>query len=259
MTKQMGTTGLTFLVGMVLAAPAFAGDSTISLDNRFDGEVEIWLDGKFVRMLDGDSKINMVTRPGSHDLQITRPGTHFVLASQHLHLRNDTTTVVPILPPTGQLRINNTGDVRLKVAVEGTSPVWITPGTSALVPVTTGHVDVVASIHDPRGEWVAQERDVWVEPGQLGVTTMSPDPTVIIIANHDRQPVRALLDGADAGWIPAGTTERMWVRPGPTQVVLLDGHGAVRSQARVVVSKGNEAKIVVQPPVIYPTHTVVVR
>jgi hypothetical protein len=221
--------------------------------------VEIWLDGKFVRMLDGDSQINMVTRPGNHDLKVTRPGTHYVLASQHLHLHNNTTTIVPVQAPSGQLRIDNTGEVRLKVAVEGCDPVWITPGTSALVPVTSGHVDLKASIHDPRGEWVAQERDVWVEPGQLGVTTMSPDPTVLVITNHDRQPVRALLDGVDAGWIPAGTTERMWVRPGPTQVVLMDARGAVRSQARVVVSKGDDAKIIVQPAVIYPTHTVVVR
>lgn len=251
MTKQMGHTVLTTLVGLALGMPgaAFAGSATVTVHNHFDGEAEVWVDSILAGMVQGDSRLTVTTRPGNHRITVRRPVSNYVLASTELRLANNTSTVLPVRAPAGQLRIDNTGDVRLKAAVEGADPVWIAPGTAALVPVTTGSVMLEASIKEPRGEWKAVERTVWVEPGELGRTTLSPDPTVIIVTNRDSVPVRALLDGKDAGWIQGGETQRVWVRPGPTQVVLLDRQGAVRTTTQVTVTRGQETRLVVQPAV----------
>ncbi|MEQ1506093.1 MAG: hypothetical protein ABMB14_27925 [Myxococcota bacterium] len=250
------------LAGWLFAAPsvalAYGGNATVSVTNRFDGEAEVWIDGRFQGMIRGDSTAQYPTRPGESSVVVKRPGTNYVLATAQLRLAPGTVAVLPVEPPKGTVRVTNGGEVPLKVDADN-AHVWILPGTSAYVPVFTGNVDLHASIKEPGGEWEAIRRDLWVEPGKVTQTLLKPDPTVVVITNRDYTPVHALLDGVDGGWIGAGETERIWIHPGPTQVVLLDGKGRVKSTTSVVVSKGTEQRIVVaasappqpqRPPVV---------
>lgn len=219
---------------------------TYAVTNEFDGEVEVWLDGRFQRLVPANTQIRFTECAGIHNLEVRRPATDFVLLSRPFKVYENQMVVLHAKPPLGTLRVNNEGEVALKLDIDD-ALVWISPGSSVQVPVTTGNVEVHASMKDPRGEWLAIDRTVWVEPGRPAATTLRPDPTVIVISNRENYPVHALFDGVDAGWIAAGETRRVWVRPGPTQVLLLDRSGKVRTTAQLSVTRGSEAKVVVQP------------
>ena len=241
------------LVTTALAVPSIAiaaqGDARLTIDNRFDGRAEVFVDGRY----EGEARANGATAfevcPGHRTVVVSRPGTHFVLATARVELTPRSAFALPVVAPTGSLRVDNDGEVRLKLDV-GATEVWVEPGTVAVVPVRAGNVDLVASIHDPHGDWAAVRRQVWVEPGRATTTELSPDPTRIWVTNHESVPVRAVLDGDDAGWIQPGATERVWVRPGPTQVVVTDRAGRTLSSTRLVVGRGDDAKVIVGAPII---------
>jgi hypothetical protein len=251
----------TILAGTWLLAPAIAlasaGEAVVKVDNRFDGEAEVFVDGRFEGMARANASTTFEVRAGERAIVVSRPGTHYVLAKATVQLPHGSTASIPVSAPTGSLRVDNKGEVALKLEVGSTS-VWLQPGTATVLPVETGNVALDASIHDPRGDWKAIERDLWVEPGQLATLSLTPDPTVIVVTNRDSAPVRALLDGADAGWIDPGESERVWVRPGVTNVVLIDRSGQVRSTTALTVTRGNEAKVILAAPPPPPTHVVVV-
>lgn len=255
MTKTIAAMTALFVLA---PSSALAGTASLSIDNRFDGEGEIFIDGRFEGIVAGDQKVTLSLASGWHDISVKRPGTSYFLSTVRMDLKHGTATLLPVNAPAGQLRVTNSGEIGLNVVVDKGTSVWVDAGVTAIFPVTTGHVDVVASIKEPRGEWRADERDVWVEPGSVGVLALSPDPTVIVVTNRDAVPVRALLDGVDAGLVAAGSTERVWVRPGPTNIVLMDKSGAVRNTATLNIKRGDEAKIIVQPSVVFPASTVVV-
>ena len=235
-----------FVPSMALAS---GGPAALTIDNKFDGEAEVVVDGHLEGIARPNAQTTFSVRPGVSEVKVTRPGTHFVLADTRLLLGSHTSTTLPVLAPMGSVRVQNQGDVALKLEV-GANSVWLQPGAVTLLPVKTGNVELDASIHDPRGDWRAIERPLWVEPGQVSTTTLKPDPTVIVVANREAMPIRALLDGKDAGWIQPGDRQRMWVRPGNTNVVLLDRAGRVLSTTPVFVTRGDDAKVVVTSPVV---------
>ena len=218
----------------------------IAVSNHFDGKVEVWIDGRFKNILEGGCQQQYTLTAEFHDILVRRPDTHFVLLSRSYLIYPDQMIVGHVNAPTGTLRVDNQGEVALKLDI-GDTAVWISPRSAVEVPVVTGNVEINASMKEPRGEWKAVERTVWVEPGRPGATTLRPDPTVIVITNHENYAVHALFDGDDAGWVAPGETRRVWVRPGPTQVLLLDRNGRVRTTAQLSVQRGSEAKVVVQP------------
>jgi hypothetical protein len=239
------------LLTAALLAPSVAlaggADATLVVDNRFDGEAEVWVDGRFEGLARPNATTAFDVQPGLDRVVISRPGTHYELAKATLVVAPRQAVEIPVLAPTATLRIDNKGDVALKLDL-GASDVWVQPGASALVPIKAGNVTFGASIHDPRGDFRAIDRTVWVEPGQLATTVLEPDPTMIVVTNREAVPVRALLDGADAGWIQPGETQRVWVRPGATNLVLVDRLGRVISTRSVFVGKGDEQKVVVAAP-----------
>lgn len=218
----------------------------MSVANDFDGKVEVWIDGRFQGIVDGHCQQRFTAAAGSHNLTVRRPDTNYVMLSRLMKVYPDSLVVLHVAAPGGTLRVDNRGEVPMKLDIDH-SQVWIAPGSSVQVPVVAGNVEIQASMKEPRGEWMAVERTVWVEPGIPASTTLRPDPTVIVITNHENYPVHALFDGDDAGWIAAGETRRVWVRPGNTQVLLLDRNGRVRTTSQLVVQRGTEAKVVVQP------------
>ncbi|MEQ1571607.1 MAG: hypothetical protein ABMA64_38620 [Myxococcota bacterium] len=220
--------------------------STLSIRNEFDGEADVYVDHRLMGRIGGDRTLSWQVVPGSHDVTVLRPATGYVLVQSRIRLYDGSAFVLPVKAPTSALRVSNDGDVLLKVQADD-AMVWLSPGTSAQLPVETGFVTLAGSIKEPRGEWKAMEKTVWVEPGTVGSETLRPDPTVIVVTNRDRMAVRALVDGVDAGFVGANSTRRIWVRPGTTAVVLLDPSGRVRTSTTVYVSRGKEVKLVVEP------------
>lgn len=239
------------------AAPgaALAGhgaSAPLEIDNRFAGEAEVWLDGRFEALVPGGARAVLDARPGQRDVVVRRPGTGYVLAATRVHLHREVRVVLPVHAPPGALRVENQGEVPLKLTL-GDAATWISPGTGVELPVLTGPVRLTASIREPRGEWLALERELWVEPGQVASTVLRPDPTVVRVVNQDAIPVRVLLDGIDAGVVGPGQTQRVFVRPGPTRVVLVDLSGRVRTETRIDAPRGETAEVVlhgVRPAVI---------
>ncbi len=224
------------------AAHAHA-DARLRVDNHFDGEAEVLLDGRFAAMVDGDGSVELAARPGRHELTVRRPGTGYTLATTRVSLSPEALVVVPVDAPSGTLRLEHQGEVPLRVTVEG-QEVWLSPGAAVDLRVTTGSVAYTAAIREPRGEFYALSRTVWVEPGQVSSTTLRPDPSVVVVDNRDTSGVRVLVDGRDAGLLAPGSSRRVWVRPGPTVVTLVDLSGRVRTEARVVVERGHDAHVV---------------
>jgi len=222
------------------------GLATLAVRNDFDGDAQIFVDQRLVGVVGGDRSGSFQMPAGCHDVRVTRPGTNFVLAQTKLEMSGGTSYQLPIQAPTSNVKLENTGEVPLKVQI-GSSAVWVTPGAAIQVPVRTGNASLVASIRSPQGEWKAIERTFWVEPGQTACQQLHPDPTVVVISNHERVRVRALVDGDDEGYVEPGTTKRIWVRPGSTNVLLLDPAGRVRSNTTVVVAKGKESRVVLEP------------
>ena len=235
------------------AALAAGEDATLKVENKFDGEAEVFVDGRFEGIARPNATTAFEVRSGRHEVVVDRPGTRFVLADAHLEVGCHQAVTLPVTAPLSSVRVENQGEIALKIEV-GANTVWLQPNTSTILPVRAGNAEIQASAHEPRGDWKAVERQLWVEPGQQASTTLKPDPTVIVVVNRESAPVRALLDGADAGWIQPGDGQRMWVRPGPTNVVIIDRAGKVLSSTPVVVSKGQDARVVVGGPIVAVIH-----
>lgn len=245
-------TALALAPGLALAH----SEALLSVDNRFDGEAEVYVDGRFQGMVAGDSRSSFEVRSGCHEVTVKRQGSGFVLASTRLTLSGGTTTLLPVAAPRGRLQVKNTGDVSLKLDTEDIAPVWVSPGATAILDVEAGNVALHATIRSPMGEWEAMERALWVEPGTPTLTNLKPDPTVLVISNRERFSVHAVVEGIDLGWIDPGESQSTWIRAGNAQVVLLDRQGRVRLTTAVAVRKGAEAIVALTPPP--PSQPVVV-
>jgi hypothetical protein len=237
----------TFLVpGLALAShgrddtyrpPARVVAARLEIGNSFDGDVDVYLDGRYSGVVAGDGRLVMERRPGPVDVRVVRPGTGYVLLSTRVVLTCDANVFLPVRAPEGVVRVRNSGEVALRVDLDD-QHVWLFPMTQVDLRVTTGRVDLQASIRDPRGEFLAMSRDLWVEPGRVETTVLAPDPSVLRLFNTENVAVRVLLDGIDAGILAPGASQQMYVRPGTTRVVLVDLRGNVRYSNVIDVAKG---------------------
>lgn len=219
--------------------------ATLSVKNTFDGEADVFVDGRFEGRVAGRQTLSVGVRAGSHEVRVSRPSTGFVLACTELRFFPGQAVLLPVDAPKVPMRVTNTGEVGLKLRADGAPSVWLPAGGTVALTVSAGDVDLHASIADPRGDWLAVDRVVWVEPGRPNGASIRGEANAVVVVNRDRFPVHALLDGADLGWIGAGETERVFVRPGPAELVLLDKSGRVRTATSVVTTRGNEATVVV--------------
>jgi hypothetical protein len=165
--------------------------------------------------------------------------------------------LLPVDAPDGTLRVQNGGEIALRLQVEDTS-VWIQPGTTLSLPVPSGNLAVAASIKEPRGEFKTFERALWIEPGRVTSEVVRPDPTVLTLVNRDQVAVHVKLDGEDAGLLAPGASRVVYVRPGTTRVTFVDLFGRARMTQVVDVPRGEEARVVLADPVPVPVRTVVV-
>jgi len=240
----LGTFGV--LGALLVPATAFAShghdSSRVEIANSFDGEVEVVLDGRFQGIVPGDGRLIVEHRPGPLEVLVRRPNTGYVLVATQVYLPRDAKVLVPVVAPRSTVRVRNAGEVALRVDVDD-QHVWLSPRTMVELRVTSGLVDLRASIRDPRGEFLAMTRDLWVEPGRIETTVLTPDPSVVRLYNTERVAVRVLLDGVDAGMVGPGGSREMFVRPGTTRIVLVDLAGNIRYSNVVDVPRGGTAVV----------------
>ncbi len=243
----MSTLGTVSVLGALLVpATGFASHghdaSRVEIANAFDGEVAVYLDGRFRGIVPGDGRLIVEERPGPLDVRVVRETTGYVLVATQVYVPRDAKVFIPVEAPRSTVRVRNAGDVALRVDLDN-QHVWISPRTLVELRVTSGLVDLRASIRDPRGEFLAMTRDLWVEPGRTETTVLTPDPSVVRLYNTERVAVRVLLDGVDAGMLAPGASREMFVRPGLTRIVLVDLAGHVRYSNVIDVPRGGTAVV----------------
>jgi hypothetical protein len=219
--------------------PERYGPANLTVRNDFDGRLDLFVDGRFVQTVPGNSTVNLPFRPGFRDVTLRRAETGFVVARSQVNLAPGRNQFLPVAAPMGQMTVHNTGAVPMRVQVDG-QYVSVMPGQRAQVTTATGNVRLVGSISALRGDWVTLDQTVWLEPGQVGYQALRADPAVLVVANPERFPVRVMVDGFDAGFLNPGETRRVFVAPGTVQVQFLDRYGRPRSSSSVVVTRGRE-------------------
>jgi hypothetical protein len=240
--RTIGLLGALFAPGLAFASHGSSHGARVEIANEFDGEVEVYLDGRFSAIVPGDARIVLETRPGPLDVRVQRPGTGFVLVSTRIYAARDARIFLPVEAPKGVVRLRNGSDFALRVDVDG-QEAWLSPRSQVDLRVTTGHVDLFATIPEARSEFGVTTRDLWVEPGRIETTVLAPDPSVVRVFNRENIAVRVMLDGADAGLLQPGDTRLLLVHPGVTRVVLIDLRGNVRYSTVLDMDKGETAVV----------------
>ena len=162
--------------------------------------------------------------------------------STRIYAARDARIFLPVEAPKGIVRLRNGSDFALRVDVDG-QEAWLSPRSQVDLRVTTGNVDLYATIPEARSELGATTRDLWVEPGQIETTVLAPDPSVVRVFNRENIAVRVMLDGADAGILQPGDTRLLFVRPGVARIVVIDLRGNVRYSTVLDMDKGETAVV----------------
>ncbi len=229
------------------AALAGYGDTSILIDNRFDGKAEVYIDGYFSGEIRGDTQGAFNTRPGMSDVLVLRDGGA-VLLSTRVQARRGESTLVRVIPPEGTLFVKNAGRAPLLVSADSES-VWVSPGTSANLVVTTGNVALTSKIQDRRGRSTVVDRQtVWVEPGKRGSAVVKYEPPIrtgVLVKNRDSQTVRVRIGGVDYGLLRPGAEMFVAVAQGSKWVTVNRQHGSILFNDSVFIRHGTESKVVV--------------
>jgi hypothetical protein len=243
-----------WFVGMG-AIVAFAGASgSLQIDNDFEGEVEVFVDGRYEATVGGGRQLHVDVRPGRHDVVARRPRGGAVLTQVPMLAQPGTLTVVRVEAPSSRLRIMNEGSVPLSVDLGPGDDVWIAPNVAVELRVTAGTVRLVASANDRDGLRRVHEELVWVEPGPRTDHVLRytpPPPTRLVLHNRDREPVRAIVAGAEVGWVPGGGELVVPVEPGWSLVRFYDPRGRLVVATDVRAERGQRTAVVagnVSPP-----------
>ncbi len=239
---------------LMLAAAAYAGhaDAVLEVDNDFEGELTIYVDGRYEGTARGDARTRVEVKPGKRDVVLQRPGGA-VLASRTLHFHKGITAVLPIAAPKAPLMVRNTSAVPLQVDVGPGDGVWISPNTAVELVVTAGTVDLEARVREAGHIERVTVRTLWVEPGQRAETVLDYRPvahTRLSVRNQGHERLRAVVDGVEVGFVDPGERRSVAVSPGRVTVRFYDRHGRLVEVRDVHADKGQKTAVVasVVPP-----------
>lgn len=221
------------------------GPATLTVRNDFDGTLDLWVDGRYVETISGNSTRNVMMRPGYRDVTLRRSQSGFVITRTQVALTPGRSQFLPVAAPMGRMSFQNASAVPMKVRVDGQT-MWIDPNQRVSMTVETGNVQVATILRDPRGEWEAMSQTVWLEPGQDGFQALRAESGLVLVTNYERFAVRILIDGVDAGFVGPGDTRRVFVRFGSASFVLVDPAGRARETTSVYVTRGREERVVFQ-------------
>lgn len=239
---------ITYFAALTAGALAAPPPTLLEVDNDFEGEVEVIVDGRFQGTVAGNRTSRFDVGPGRHDVRVQRPRGGAQLVATAMHGRPGTATVVHVDTPTSRLRVTNDGTVPLSVDVGPGDDVWIAPRTAVELVVPAGTVRLMATARDHDGVRKAHDELVWVEPGPRTERVLSytpPPPTRLVLENRDREPLRALVDGREVGWVSPGQELLVAVDPGWTQVRFYDPRGRLVTATDVKADRGKRTPVTV--------------
>lgn len=236
------------ITALALTPTALAAPTELVVDNTFDGEAHVYVNGGYAATISGDSRTALRLRPGLTNLEIVRPGG-FVLLSTRLMLNKGLTTGVQVTAPMTDVRLVNPTTAPLRIDLGRHDDVWLAPGTAITLPVRAGSRELLTVVRERTGERVVERRDLWVEPGR-SVTerltwTAPPMPSQLILASHHRRDLRVLIAGRDRGALRPGSTLRLPVELGRLSVQLVEVGGSVIFADRIWVTHGADTRVTV--------------
>ncbi len=250
------TTLLLALTGAAMARPSPA---LLEVDNDFEGEVEVYVDGRYEGTVPGDRTLRMDVQPGRRAVRIQRPRGGAVLKTTSLHFQHGVISGIVVETPLTRLQVLNTGTVPLSVDFGPGDDIWVAPSSSVELRVPAGTVHLTASAQDRDGLRRVRDETLWVEPGtrhQHAFDYTPPPPTRLSLWNPSGEPLRALVDGREVGWLSPGETQLVHVDPGRTEVRFYDRFGRLSSVLEVKAERGTQTRVAAaaSPPPRPPHH-----
>ena len=236
------------MLAIPILANAAPARGFVEVDNQFEGEVEVFVDGRFVGVVPGDRALRFDLAPGRHDLVARRPRGGVELLATAIHGHPGATVVVPVHTPTSRLRVTNAGALPLSVDLGPGDDVWIGPRSAVEVSVPAGTVYLLASAKDHDGLTRVHEERLWVEPGPRTERVLEydpPPPTRLSLHNRDRDLLRAVVDGREVGWVAPGEQRSVHVDPGWTHIRFYDPRGRLVSAMDIRAERGKQTPVVV--------------
>jgi hypothetical protein len=229
--------------------PALAAPTELIINNSFDGQAHVYVDGRYEATVLGDQKLALRMRPGSHALEVVRPGG-FVLASTRLMLNRGLSTELRVVAPMTDVRLFNPTSAPLRVDLGRHDDVWLSPGTGLTLPVRSGRHELISVVRERAGERIVERRSLWVEPGRPSTERLAwvsaPQLSRIVIVNHHARDMRVLVAGRDHGALRPGASLRLPLQPGRFDVQLIEVGGSVVFADRVSLGLGADTHISVQ-------------
>jgi len=239
-----------------LTAPALASPSAfLEIDNDFEGELELYVDGRYHGLVPGDERLRVDVKKGRRDVRLQRPGTHARVLDQTLHFSPGVTSVLEVRTPMTTLQVRNTSPVPLQVDLGPGDGVWIAPSTSVDFRVPAGTVSLEARVRSAGRVEQVRVRTLWAEPGLTTKHVLDytpPAPTRITLKNRDHQPLRAVVDGVEVGWLDPGENQGVTVSPGMVTVRFYDAYGRLVSVTNARATKGDKTPVVATATVWKP-------
>jgi hypothetical protein len=242
------------LSGVALARPAPA---LLEVDNDFEGEVEVYVDGRYEGTVPGDRALRMDVPPGRRGVVVQRPRGGAVLLSTTLHFQHGVIAGLEVQTPHTSIRVRNVGSVPLSVDFGPGDDVWVAPNSAAEVRVPAGTLSLTASARDRDGLSRVRAETLWLEPGQRHEHVFDytpPPPTRLSLWNPSPERLRALVEGQEVGWLAPGETRLVAVDPGRTEVRFYDRSGRLESVFTVRAERGERTQVVAATSSPRPAH-----
>ena len=240
---------------LAIAAPAMAGPRAhLEVDNDFDGELELYVNGRFEGLVPGDERLRVPVKTGRRDIRLQRPGGGATLLAQSLHFSPNVISIVRVKAPMTTLQVRNTSVVPLQVDVGPGDGIWIAPSTAIELQVRAGTVGLEARARLPGGVEQVSARKLWAEPGQRSthVLDYKPPITRLALKNRDHQRLRAVVGDVVVGWLDPGESQVVTVDPGRLTVRFYDRHGRLVSVMDARATRGEKTPVVATRAAVPP-------
>jgi hypothetical protein len=246
-------------------ALAWSEPGGVMVTNDSGQQVEVYVDGQWRGSIRDDDQRVFSAWPGSHDVRVAWPdGT--AVASDRVQLAPGRPSSMVVRPPPTTFALTNQGQAPLWVEVPGVAPFWMLPGMNqSLTLGVTGPLPVVTSVYGrgglvPVGQLSLNPCPGHVVQAPLGFVAAAP-ATTVTVTNLEDHTLRVYLGGTEVAVIPVGETRTWDVRPGRTDVMIVEhGDGVLFSQA-VTFDPRNDHRIRVRrgATMVETTRTVAVR
>ena len=150
------------LMALSTAALARPAPALLEVDNRFEGEVEVLVDGLYEGTVPGTRSLRMDVKPGRREVVVRRPNGGATLMRSTVHLSRDATARLRVVTPRTTVQLRNTGTVPLSIDLGPGDDLWLAPRTTTELRVDAGTLELTAEGGEFSDSW-HQEKPVACE------------------------------------------------------------------------------------------------